>query len=563
MRARRRLCRRPVGDARGRGGGSARHDVRHATGRGDPRGCRLGRAGGRIRDAGRRRTAPRSADGRGRRTQPPERGGRGGGRGGGRRPRRRGGRGARRVRRRPPPLRATRIGARRRLLRRLRTRPDRARGHAGRRSPDRPPPGPRGLPATPLLPDAGAVEGARGEPGRRGRDRGDRRLRRRTGADPRRDRQAGGRGHRPDRARPPGRLPAPPERRRRVPRARGPPGRPGPDDGVRRRLDAGRRRARTDRGGVVTVTDGMVGRAEAILRAACGERVRTRFELAALTTFRIGGPAALFLEPESESDLIAVSEAVRQTGIPVAVLGKGSNVLVADEGFPGLVLRLGRGYRWSARDGERLTAGGAMPLPALAGVALAHGLSGLEFGVAIPASLGGAVRMNAGAHGGSLADVVESVDVFGLGDGAAHRVSADEAGFSYRRSDLPPGAVIVGATVRLRSGDPAEIRARMDEARDWRRRTQPLAEPNCGSVFKNPPGDHAARLIEEAGAKGLRLGLASISAKHANFVIASDGATAADVLSLIREVQDLVAQRSGIRLEPEVHLLGDLDLASR
>jgi UDP-N-acetylmuramate dehydrogenase len=103
----------------------------------------------------------------------------------------------------------------------------------------------------------------------------------------------------------------------------------------------------------------------------------------------------------------------------------------------------------------------------------------------------------------------------------------------------------------------------MDEARDWRRRTQPLAEPNCGSVFKNPPGDHAARLIEEAGAKGLRLGLASISAKHANFVIASDGATAADVLSLIREVQDLVAQRSGIRLEPEVHLLGDLDLASR
>jgi UDP-N-acetylmuramate dehydrogenase len=247
----------------------------------------------------------------------------------------------------------------------------------------------------------------------------------------------------------------------------------------------------------------------------------------------------------------------------VAVLGKGSNVLIADEGFPGLVLRLGRSYRWSARDGERLTAGGAMPLPALAGVALAHGLSGLEFGVAIPASLGGAVRMNAGAHGGTLADVVESVDVFGLGEGAGHRVSADEAGFSYRRSDLAPRAVIVGATVRLRSGDPAEIRARMDEARDWRRRTQPLAEPNCGSVFKNPPGDHAARLIEEAGAKGRRLGLASISTKHANFIIASDGATAADVLSLIREVQDLVEDRSGVRLEPEVHLLGGFDLASR
>jgi UDP-N-acetylmuramate dehydrogenase len=159
--------------------------------------------------------------------------------------------------------------------------------------------------------------------------------------------------------------------------------------------------------------------------------------------------------------------------------------------------------------------------------------------------------------------VVESVDVFGLGDGAGHRVSAYEAGFSYRRSDLAPGAVIVGATVRLRSGDPGEIRVRMDEARDWRRRTQPLAEPNCGSVFKNPPGDHAARLIEEAGAKGRRLGHASISTKHANFIIASDGATAADVLSLIREVQDLVVDRSGVRLEPEVHLLGGLDLASR
>lgn len=313
----------------------------------------------------------------------------------------------------------------------------------------------------------------------------------------------------------------------------------------------------------MTLPDDAIGRAEAILRAACGERVRTRFELAALTTFRIGGPAALFLEPESEADLVAVSEAVRQTGIRVAVLGKGSNVLVPDEGFEGLVLRLGRGYRWSARDGERLTAGGAMPLPALAGVALAHGLTGLEFGVAIPASLGGAVRMNAGAHGGAIADVIESADLFGLIDGAPHRVEAEEAGFAYRRTVLPPGAVIVGATVRLHAGEQAQIRARMDQAREWRRQTQPLAEPNCGSVFKNPPGDHAARLIEDAGAKGRGLGLASVSTKHANFIVASEGATATDVLSLIREVQDLVAQRSGVRLEPEVHLLGDLDLAPR
>ena len=313
----------------------------------------------------------------------------------------------------------------------------------------------------------------------------------------------------------------------------------------------------------MTLEDGRVGRAEVILRAACGDRVRTRFVLAPLTTFRIGGPAALYLEPESEPDLVAASEAVRQTGIPFAVLGKGSNVLVADEGFAGLVLRLGRGYRWSARDGDRLAAGGAMPLPALAGVALAHELSGLEFGVAIPASIGGAVRMNAGAHGGSLADVVETVDVFGLADGTVRRVAAEEAGFSYRRSALPADAVVVGATVGLRAGTSAEIRARMDEAREWRRRTQPLAEPNCGSVFKNPPGDHAARLIDEAGAKGRAVGHASVSTKHANFIVASEGATAAEVLTLVREVQDLVAQRSGVRLEPEVHLLGDLDLATR
>lgn len=306
-----------------------------------------------------------------------------------------------------------------------------------------------------------------------------------------------------------------------------------------------------------------IGRAESILRAACGDRLRTRFTLAPLTTFRIGGPAALFLEPESESDLVAVSEAIREADITVAILGKGSNVLVADAGFDGLVLRLGRGYRWSGRDGDRLTAGGSMPLPALAGVALAHGLSGLEFGVAIPASLGGAVTMNAGAHGGELSDVLESVDAFGLAEGATRRIPAAQAGFSYRRSSLPPDAVVVGATVRLTPGDAPQIRARMAEAREWRRRTQPLAEPNCGSVFTNPPGDHAARLIEDAGAKGRRVGHASVSTKHANFIVASDGATAADVVTLIREVQDLVQERSGIRLVPEVRLIGDLDLATR
>ena len=306
-----------------------------------------------------------------------------------------------------------------------------------------------------------------------------------------------------------------------------------------------------------------LARAETILRATCGDRVRSGFVLAPLTTFRIGGPAALFLEPESDADLAAASLAIRETRIPVVVLGKGSNVLVGDAGFPGLVLRLGRGYRWSAREGDRLAAGGAMPLPALSGVAFAHGLAGLEFGVAIPASLGGSVRMNAGAHGGELADVLESVDVFRLDQGRLEQIAAADAGFGYRRSSLPKDGVVVGATVLLRPGDPAEIRAAMDDARDWRRRTQPLAEANCGSVFKNPPGDHAARLIDEAGGKGLTVGGASVSTKHANFIVASEGVRAADVLQLIAEIRELVLARSGIRLEPEVHLVGDLDPASR
>jgi UDP-N-acetylmuramate dehydrogenase len=303
--------------------------------------------------------------------------------------------------------------------------------------------------------------------------------------------------------------------------------------------------------------------AEAILRRACGERVRTRFALAPLTTFRIGGPATLYLEPESEADLEACGDVVRRTGIPFSILGKGSNVLVADAGFPGLVLRLGRAYRWADREGTRLRAGGAMPLPALAGVALAQELTGLEFGVAIPATLGGAVRMNAGAHGAAMAQVLDTIDVFELLAGVSRRVPAHEAAFAYRRSGLPVDAVVVAACMRLEVGEAGRIRASMDEAREYRRRTQPLAESNCGSVFRNPPGDYAGRLIEEAGAKGLAVGGASISTKHANFIVTAEGARAADVLELIGRVQELVIAHSGVRLEPEVHLVGDLDLAPR
>jgi UDP-N-acetylmuramate dehydrogenase len=300
-------------------------------------------------------------------------------------------------------------------------------------------------------------------------------------------------------------------------------------------------------------------RAEAMLKAVCGDRLRTNFSLAPLTTFRIGGPAALYLEPETQDDLRAVAAAVGEANVSFVVIGKGSNLLVSDLGFRGLVLRLGRGYRWVAREGDRLTAGGAMPLPALAGVALGHRLSGLEFGVAIPATLGGAVKMNAGAHGRSLSEVVERVEVFRVLEDRSQTIDTEAAGFTYRRSALPADGVVTGTTVRLAPGEDDQIRTLMDEARDWRRRTQPLAEPNCGSVFKNPEGDHAARLIEEAGAKGLRVGGVEVSEKHANFIVADRGALASDVVRLIQEIQERVEAGSGVHLEPEVHLVGAFD----
>jgi UDP-N-acetylmuramate dehydrogenase len=305
-----------------------------------------------------------------------------------------------------------------------------------------------------------------------------------------------------------------------------------------------------------------LGEAERILRTGCGRRLRSGFPLAPLTTFRIGGPAALYLEPENEGDLSVAAEAVGAAGIPWIVIGKGSNILVSDRGFAGLVLRLGRGFRWAARDGTRLHAGGSMPLPAMAGVALAHSLSGLEFGVAIPASLGGAIRMNAGAHRGSMDRVVERIDLYSMAKGGRSTVSAEQAGFRYRESVLPEGSVVVGGTVSLRPADPADIRREMDEARAWRKATQPLAEPNCGSVFKNPTGDHAARLVEAAGGKGMAVGGAMVSEKHSNFIVARPGATAADVRQLIGLIQDRVTERFGITLEPEVQFVGEFDLAS-
>lgn len=299
--------------------------------------------------------------------------------------------------------------------------------------------------------------------------------------------------------------------------------------------------------------------AAAILEARAHGRVTRDAPLGPLTSYRLGGPAEVLLEAAGEQDLVALAEAARASEAAVLVVGRGSNMLVSDAGFPGVAVRLGAGFRWSAVDGARVSAGAAMPLPSLAMLAMQHTLTGFEFAVAIPASLGGAVRMNAGAHGHDIGEVLDAAEVFLLDEARSVTVRADQAGFGYRTSSLPARSIVTAATLGLATGEPARIAELLDGAREWRRATQPLNLPNGGSVFKNPPDDHAARLIEAACGKGMSVGGARVSEVHANFIVAGEGASAADVHALMRRIQRLVREETGITLEPELKLVGPFD----
>lgn len=299
------------------------------------------------------------------------------------------------------------------------------------------------------------------------------------------------------------------------------------------------------------------GRAFELIRGRAHGRVARDAPLAPLTSYRLGGPAAVLLEAESEEDLAALGDALRDTGLPLLVIGRGSNMLVSDRGFPGVAVRLGAGFRAARVEESTIVAGAAMPVPAVAGLAAGASLAGFEFAVAIPASLGGAIAMNAGAHGHSISEVLVEARVFDLDSGASRRIAAADLGFDYRRSVLPARGVVTGGTVGLRPGDPAAISEAMHEAREWRRATQPLGEPNAGSVFKNPPGDAAGRLVERICGKGAASGGARISEVHANFIVTEPGATASDVYSLIRRIQRQVSDNAGVSLETEVRLVGE------
>jgi UDP-N-acetylmuramate dehydrogenase len=301
------------------------------------------------------------------------------------------------------------------------------------------------------------------------------------------------------------------------------------------------------------------------LRAVAGARPWAKAPLAPFTTIGGGGGAALLVTVSHPTALAAVLSAVERGDVPWFCLGAGSNLLVADEGFVGVVVKLDEGFQYveglpAAGEGLEpgvpvsVTVGGGTCLARLAAVAAEHGLSGLEFACGIPGSVGGGIAMNAGAHGACLADVVDAVEcVSSTGTGW---IAGGDLGWGYRRCDLPAGAVVTAVRLSLMGDEAQAVMERQRSLLRARRLSQPRGVRTFGSVFKNPPGDAAGRLLEEAGVKGVRRGGAEVSHVHTNFVVNLGDATTADILALMSLMRDTVYRASGILLEPEVRLLG-------
>lgn len=286
-----------------------------------------------------------------------------------------------------------------------------------------------------------------------------------------------------------------------------------------------------------------------------GPRARRDVPIGPLTTYRVGGPAAVFFDVETDDDLRVLAHAVAATAVDVLVVGKGSNLLVADAGFDGLAIVLGEAFETITIDGTKVVAGAAAPLPVVARRTVAAGLTGFEWAVGVPGSIGGAVRMNAGGHGSDMAASLSRVRVVDLTAEEDAWMAVEALALGYRRSSIAAGQLVVEAELVLREGDRVRSEAELTDIVRWRRDNQPGGQ-NAGSVFTNPEGDSAGRLIETAGCKGLRWGSAVVSDKHANFFIADPGGRADDVLALMRLVRDRVHAEHGIWLHAETRLVG-------
>lgn len=298
---------------------------------------------------------------------------------------------------------------------------------------------------------------------------------------------------------------------------------------------------------------------EQLAAAAGRDRVKTEEKMKNHVTFRAGGPADYFVSPENEASLAAVLRLCRESGMPYTILGNGSNLLVSDAGYRGVIVELGKAWSYCYIDGCRVRAGAGTLLSSIARTALSHGLTGFEAAGGIPGSLGGAVVMNAGAYGFEMKDVLCSVRVMDQ-EGGVRELSLEELDLGYRRSAIQPNHyTVLEANLELREGKPEEIRALMEELAARRREKQPLEYPSAGSTFKRPAGYFAGKLIQDAGLRGCRIGGAQVSEKHCGFVINRDHATAADIINLCRHVQREVREQFGVDMEMEVKLLGDFE----
>lgn len=288
-----------------------------------------------------------------------------------------------------------------------------------------------------------------------------------------------------------------------------------------------------------------------------GDLARLNEPLGEKTTYRVGGAAALYVLIDSDLALERVVDAVSATGIKVLVFGKGSNLLIADRGFGGLVVSLGGTFGQIDIDHERASvdAGGGVSYPVLARQTAAAGLTGMEWAVGIPGTVGGAVAMNAGGHGSDTADRLVCARIVGLFDRTNRILTPRELDLAYRSSVLTPSDLVLSATYFLDAGDAEAAMEEIDTIVRWRREHQPGGR-NAGSVFTNPVGDSAGRIIDAVGLKGLRIGSAEVSEKHANFIQLDENGSANDAYRLIKEVQRVVEERTGVTLRPEVRFVG-------
>lgn len=297
---------------------------------------------------------------------------------------------------------------------------------------------------------------------------------------------------------------------------------------------------------------------ERLLRTE-GLLVEKKVSLKEKTTFGVGGEADFLVTAESEEALREALHICTENNLPFYMLGLGSNVLVSDKGYRGVILQLGDAFRHILRDGDRLIAGAAVSQSDLASFAEEQSLTGLEFSEGILGTVGGAVLMNAGAYVSETANVVESVRLMER-DGTVLTLSKDEMDFGYRTSRAEKDAsIVLSAVYLLKEGVPGEIRAAMDDFHTRRHEKQPLEYGSAGSTFKRPTGYFAGKLIQDAGLRGFTIGRAAVSEKHCGFVINLGGATSAEVMAVIREVQRRVYENSGVRLEPEVRFLGEFE----